>query len=315
MNTYKITCTPTAAAANAVGASHSPGSGAIAIDGTKAATTAAPTTGTARVTVTSSGDDSANSVTIVGYITTTAGAQAWSEVLALTNAKTATSVAAWSSVTSITMGAQAAGNVYAGFEGYASNSISTTASQPSGALTINGSLKVTAAVLGAAQLITLVCGGNDTGITYTINGTDADGYTITEDVTGVSGSTATSTKHFKTVTSVTHTGSVATTLSVGCTIDSVSPSFIRRLQPMPSKVSVGCQLDASTATFELQDTYGGLNGAQESVTWIQNATVNGKSASFAYSYGDLMPFATRLRLTAAGSTGSVSANFVIQRAW
>lgn len=63
--------------------------------------------------------------------------------------------------------------------------------------------------------IRLVSGGNDSGITFTVNGFDVYGYAQTEAITGANIGTASGKKAFKWVTSVTHTGSVAGTLTIG----------------------------------------------------------------------------------------------------
>lgn len=63
--------------------------------------------------------------------------------------------------------------------------------------------------------IRITSGGNDTGITFTVSGYDIYGYPMTATITGASGGIAASTKCFKFVTGITHTGSVASTMSVG----------------------------------------------------------------------------------------------------
>jgi hypothetical protein len=56
--------------------------------------------------------------------------------------------------------------------------------------------------LTVPKLITITSGGDDSSITFRISGSKAGGTNITEDVTGKNAGTVTSTKHFKTVTSV-----------------------------------------------------------------------------------------------------------------
>lgn len=67
----------------------------------------------------------------------------------------------------------------------------------------------------SARNVRLSSGGNDTGITFTVNGYDIYGYPMTETITGANAGIASGAKAFKFITSITHTGSVATTLSVG----------------------------------------------------------------------------------------------------
>jgi len=86
----------------------------------------------------------------------------------------------------------------------------------SGALTLNGALvSSSVATLAQAQKVTITSAGNDSGITFTITGTDADGVTISNTITGGNATTATGTKYFKTVTGVSTTGSTASTVKVG----------------------------------------------------------------------------------------------------
>ncbi len=74
---------------------------------------------------------------------------------------------------------------------------------------------VTATTLGLGRIITLVSGGNDSGITFTITGKDENGIAITEGVTGGNIATVPSTLFYTSVSSITHTGSVAGTFSAG----------------------------------------------------------------------------------------------------
>lgn len=66
-----------------------------------------------------------------------------------------------------------------------------------------------------ARNVRLVSGGNDSGITFTVSGYDVYGYPQTEAITGANAGTASGKKAFKWVTGVTHTGSVAGTLTIG----------------------------------------------------------------------------------------------------
>jgi len=66
-----------------------------------------------------------------------------------------------------------------------------------------------------ARNVRLTSGGNDSGITFTVNGYDVYGYPQTEAITGANAGVASGKKAFKWITSVTHTGSVAGTLTIG----------------------------------------------------------------------------------------------------
>jgi hypothetical protein len=66
-----------------------------------------------------------------------------------------------------------------------------------------------------ARAVTLTSGGNDSGINYTVNGYDIYGYPMTQTLAGGNVAAVTTTKAFKFITSVTHTGSVVGTLTIG----------------------------------------------------------------------------------------------------
>lgn len=63
--------------------------------------------------------------------------------------------------------------------------------------------------------VRLTSGGNDSGITFTVSGYDVYNYPMTETITGANAGVASGAKAFKYISGVTHTGSVATTLTIG----------------------------------------------------------------------------------------------------
>ena len=71
------------------------------------------------------------------------------------------------------------------------------------------------AKLGNNHLINIVSAGNDSGITFTITGTQSDGTPVTEVVTGANAGTATSTRYFKTITSIVVSGATAGVIEIG----------------------------------------------------------------------------------------------------
>ena len=74
------------------------------------------------------------------------------------------------------------------------------------------------------QRITLTSGSGDdnSGVTYTLTGTDGNNKTITEDITGPSGgATVTSVKFYHTVTSIVGNGAASTDISAGVTVTGI----------------------------------------------------------------------------------------------
>ena len=187
------------------------------------------------------------------------------------------------------------------------NSVSASASPAAGAIAIDGTLASGGvATLGAAQLITLVSGGNDTGITFTITGTDCNGRAQTESTVGASAGTKTSTKYFKTVSSITHTGSVAGTLSVGNAIDSVSNNIFPDLSVPFTQIGIGVQLVSGTATYKVQHSYQDGRSSHPTV-WFDNSA-GAKSASSEATYST--PVATIQILLSASSSAVISGRII-----
>lgn len=83
-------------------------------------------------------------------------------------------------------------------------------------LLINGALATGGvATIAEAQIITITCAGDETGVIFTITGEDADGITITDPVTGVNGAAAVSVKYFRKITSVATDGATTSTVIIG----------------------------------------------------------------------------------------------------
>lgn len=71
------------------------------------------------------------------------------------------------------------------------------------------------ATLPVSGLVTITSAGNDSGVTFTIYGTNNSGAHTSETVTGANAGTATSTLSFKTVTRVATSGATAGAVEVG----------------------------------------------------------------------------------------------------
>ena len=94
----------------------------------------------------------------------------------------------------------------------------------SAALTLNGSTvaggvatidAASSANLENGRRVIITSGGNDTGINWTVVGTNSSGSVITDTFAGASGGAAQSNLDFVTVTSITPSGAVATTAEAG----------------------------------------------------------------------------------------------------
>lgn len=125
-----------------------------------------------------------------------------------------------------------------------------------GAITINGTLASGGvATFTTQRQVIITSGGNDSGISFTITGTNDNNVVISETITGANVGAATSTIDFLTVTSITHTGSVAGTLTagtngVGCT----HPIPLAHYQT-PFNVSLALEFPTAGSTATVQYTY------------------------------------------------------------
>ena len=99
------------------------------------------------------------------------------------------------------------------------NGLSTVATIGSATtLTLNGALiadSVYTTGTNIGQIITILSAADDTGVTFTTVGTDANGDALTEVITGVNAATASSTSYFQTVTSITTDGATTGNVSAG----------------------------------------------------------------------------------------------------
>jgi len=97
------------------------------------------------------------------------------------------------------------------------------------ALVIGGALADSGSVtLSHGRLITILSAGNDSGISFTVVGTDVNGDSQTETVTGANAGTATSSKYFKTIASITAVGNPAGNVSAGINASAADAIFTMR---------------------------------------------------------------------------------------
>lgn len=126
---------------------------------------------------------------------------------------------------------------------------------PSTSFTLNGSLGTT---LDYARIILFTSAGNESGKNITVNGTDADGNTITETITGPN-TTAVTTKYFKTITSITVSsafGGACTVGTRGTTLSAVSKTI-----PVDSKDQFApvIAVDVTgTINYTVQETFNNI---------------------------------------------------------
>jgi hypothetical protein len=215
--------------------------------------------------------------------------------LALT---TVTGIVSGSLITDTTAAAIPAGTIVLGVD---TTNLRVSISQPVGGvgvgsgdtIVIDGQL----ATLDTQRRVIITSGGTDTGITFTINGTNIFGTPISDTITGGTATLAAiSNLDFKTVTSVTHTGSVAGTVQVGTTNGStglgtgLSPGPVASTQwfginwhSMPVNVELSGIVSAGTTiNWSWQYTYDDPNNLPSGVLFPQpwnHPTLNNQTVS------------------------------------
>lgn len=150
------------------------------------------------------------------------------------------------------------------------NNVALSQSPGAGAITLNGSTVVGGvATLDAQRRILITSGSSDAGITFTVNGTNGAGFPISDTFAG-GATTAQSNLDFLTVTSVTHTGSVASTITIGTSAVGSSLWQIVNWNAVPTNIGYYIEARTGTATFALEYTLddpnilpgtGGLNAS------------------------------------------------------
>ena len=181
-------------------------------------------------------------------------------------------------------------------------------------VTLNGAL-VTGGVayLDKPRQILITDAGNDSGITFTITGTDRYGAALSQTLTGTNASTVATTVDFLTVTSIKTSGSTsASGITVG-TNGVAGSSWVRFDEFCPPSIAIQCNV-SGTVNYTVQSTLDDPNSptnpvAITNVTWIASSDVNVVGASsnvqsnFAYA-----PIFARVLLNSG--SGSVAATFV-----
>lgn len=196
----------------------------------------------------------------------------------------------------------------------AANNIRTaSAIAGAGAVTLNGSLVSSGvATLDTQRRVLFTSSGNDTGITFTVRGTNNNGDTINETLAGSNGSSVYTVLDYKTVTSVTASGAAAGTVAIGTNGIAGSPWVM--LDPWADP-TVSIQINVSgTANYTVQQTLDDPNDptnavAAASVTWINSADTNvvGATAAAQSNY-NFVPRYTRILLNSG--SGTVTGTFI-----
>jgi len=192
----------------------------------------------------------------------------------------------------------------------ASNATAISASQSPGAGLITR--VSTTVVLDAQRRVLITSGSDDSGITFTVTGTNQPGFPITETIAGGNATSVFSNLDFKTVTNVTHSGSVAGTLTVGTNSIGSSLWQITNYNCDPEAIGFVVELRSGAATFTIEYTFddpnilpgtGGLNASGLAFPFPRSlATVTNSTATVDAAFTTPI---LAYRLTTNAGTGTV----------
>lgn len=236
------------------------------------------------VVIVSSGNDSGATITVTGLAADNYTAQ--SETITGSNASRTATTKIFGQVNSVVLSAGSAGTISVGTNGTAVNL------QP--------------------RKIVLTSSGIDTGVNFTITGTDVNNAPQSEVLAGASATAATSVLVYKTVSSITASGATAGTLIVGTS--AVSATAWVRLDEWAFN-GIGVQSDVSgTVNYTIQTTYDDPNSptspvGPSSVSWINSSdtaavgATGGIQTSFTY-------IPTYARVLLNSGSGTVTTTFV-----
>lgn len=180
----------------------------------------------------------------------------------------------------------------------------------SGAVTLNGSLvSGGVATLDKQRRVLFTSAGNDSGITFTISGTNANGDLISETLTGGNIAAVATVLDYKTVTSITSSGASAGTVSIG-TNGVAGSSWVRLDDWGPLNVALQVNV-TGTVNYTIQQTMDDPNSptnavSPASVVWVNSSDTNvvAATANQQSSYSFIPVF---VRAVLNSGTGSISA--------
>lgn len=174
-----------------------------------------------------------------------------------------------------------------------------------GALTLNGTLTSGGALsLATAHQLNVTSAANISAVTFTFTGTDADGFAQTEVVTGPNIATVSTTKYYKTISSVTVSGAPGAALTAGVADRAISATI-----PMAGRYQndsvVGVQIDVSgTVSVTVQQTMQAIafDAAPFLKSWKDHDTLVAVTADITHNY--IIPISAMRFITNSYTTGA-----------
>ena len=174
------------------------------------------------------------------------------------------------------------------------NGLFEAATPTAGALTLDGALLsggvFTEGTANCGRKIIIACAGDDDLRTFTVTGTDPDGKAQTEDMAGTDGGSTTSSKYFKTITSISIDDDADGDVTIGTVDEICSITYpLNRATGQAATVQIDVtgtmDFDVQETLEEVQRTVAGVGSgdvaamsAHQQNAWIPNATIDGDTA-------------------------------------
>ncbi len=162
--------------------------------------------------------------------------------------------------------------------------VEAIATPDAGAMTLDGAyVSGGVATLDYARQLAIASDGADSDKTFTVVGTDADGYALTEVITGPASTTVESAGYFKTVSSITLSAQAAGTITIG-TVDEACTQTIPIRWRSENAATINVDV-TGTIDFTVQQTFDDVQrpglparSAHQNSQWLSITALTTKSA-------------------------------------
>lgn len=178
-----------------------------------------------------------------------------------------------------------------------------------GALATAGVATLTAAGIGREIIITSA--GDDSLITFTVYGTNPNGNSQTEVITGAATGVATGVQMFKTVTRIAVSAATAGAVKAGTNGVGATRWLPMNIHAQPVNISIGAVV-TGTVNYSLNYTYSDVNAVTDQNVWIPptvwtDTTMVNKTANNDTTFS--LPI-NALRILLNSGTGTVAATVI-----
>lgn len=128
-----------------------------------------------------------------------------------------------------------------------------------------------------ARLMTILSSLDDTGITFTVTGTNVNGVAQTDVITGVNNNTATGVLYFKTVTSVVTSGAATGNVSVGFAGGAETP-WVPLNHYNSDAATVSIESISGTLDVTVQSSFSDIQNPDATIDWFPVTALSNVSA-------------------------------------